>query len=349
MSIPVVDDVAGSLPVSIPNAGAVPPVSLPSPVDVSLPVSDLPSLTLPAILETSLPTTAITKIIPTTVPLVNTGIISSLASLPANPAVTPIISSVLANLPTTGLPTAAIPTSILPGNIPIVPANLDVSEIIEGLGDQVFGQVASKLADVFETLAAAGTNLPVANTALPSNILNALTALPLPTGAAGLPNVTLPVGREKTEADGASAESNEKRQLGGGLSGLTSGLGGLTGGLSGLTGGLGGATSGSSNPVSGVVGTVTGLAGANLLGGLTSSGGSLAAIGSLAGSLTNGLQVLDGVAGGNLLSSLPIGTVTNPISLVGAVTAPVADLSLGSIVLNTVSHHPCSLLRAMLY
>lgn len=345
MSIPVVGGVAGSLPVSIPNVGAVPTVSLPSPVDVSLPVSDLPSLTLPAILETNLPTTAITKIIPTTVPLVNTGIISSLASLPANAAVTPIISSVLANLPTTGLPTAAIPTSILPGNIPVIPANLDVSEIIEGLGDQVFGQVASKLADVFETLAAAGTNLPVANTALPSNILNALTALPLPTGAAGLPNITLPVGREKTEAADASVQNNEKRQLGG----LTGGLGGLTGGLSGLTGGLGGATSGSSNPVSGVVGTVTGLAGANLLGGLTSSGGSLAAIGSLAGSLTNGLQVLDGVAGGNLLSSLPLGTVTNPISLVGAVTAPVADLSLGSIVLNTVSHQPCSLLRAMLY
>ncbi|KAK4500827.1 hypothetical protein PRZ48_009019 [Zasmidium cellare] len=349
--------VGGGLP-SLPTSGlpavggGVPalPSILPAPALPELPTS---SLTLPAILETSFPTGSILPVdIKTLVPLANTDIISTLASLPANAAATGAISSALAALPTSGLPTLPeVPTNILPGGLPALTAAPEVNSLLESVTSDALAKVISAVASAFAQVASvAGGALPTPAAALPSSVLSALENLPtaqitgavggvtgvaagvvltgvpaVPAAGAGLPNVTLP-GRTKENEDESEEEGEEvkeKRQL--------PNLGSLLGG------------SGSSSPVAGVQDALGGLLGGA---GLGNAVGGLTANNQLVGNVAN---VVNGLAGGatpltflNPLLSSTGGVAGLPAVLAGTPLGGILTSSAGipSIVLSTTKNIP---------
>ncbi|CAK4007479.1 Hypothetical predicted protein [Lecanosticta acicola] len=305
-SLPVANS-AVAVP-SLPNVAASVPTAGLTNVANAAGILPTDSANVPAILVSSLPTGSITKIIQTTLPVANTGVLSSLAALTENAAVAPIASSAMAELPTSGLPAVPTPTNILPAsaNIPVVPTQLNgAAALINGIGPSEFGELASKIADIFQTLEnAAGT--ATSKAALPTDIYNALTAAKLPTAASvtalptGLtaPNISVPIGKGKRQLEAVTTA---------------------------LTGALG-----ASSPVNSVVSAVSGAGGANVLGNLVSSGSSLDTVGSLVGSTYSGSSALDLLApavGGDALTGLPAGTLINPIGKIGSSTSGLSSLT----------------------
>lgn len=323
----------------MPIGGGLP--SLPSGLP-DLPVA-APSLTLPAILQTSLPTGSILPVdVKTLVPLANTDIIATLASLPGNAAATGAISSVLSSLPTSGLPTLPeVPTGILPGGLPELTAAPDVSNLLEIVSGDALADVISVVASALSQVAAvAGGALPTPAAALPSSVVSALDRLPtdqltgdLPIGlpavpqvTAALPNITLP-GRTKEESEESETEeTKEKRQL----DALTGLLGGVSNPLGGVQNAVGTLLSGGGlGPIVGGLTSDNELVGnvANAVNGLAGGATPLAFLNPLLGS-TGGIAGLSAVLAGSPLGSIltsPAGIPSMVLSTVSPRTSQTPD------------------------